>query len=197
MAVVNGDPAWCRHATGVTTAGGTFDHWTIHAGSNPEIEARCAAWVRRNLRGYTGMLNVETIGGTIIEAHLRFSDQWPDLYGAGWVEALVGLYSNRAWRFPDADRRDGFSVILFAPHGRRYRHPTAELIESVKRIPSVSSIQIPFHEGRAPEDHAMPPGGFRVAIVNAWDLEGGRVAREQLATHFLSDAPLGGIRAIG
>ena len=33
--------------------------------------------------GYTGMVNFETIGGRIIEAHLRFADQWPDLYGGG------------------------------------------------------------------------------------------------------------------
>jgi hypothetical protein len=52
--------------------------------------------VHRHLGGYTGMLNVETIGGTIIEAHLRFADQWPDLYGAGWVEAVVGLYEHGA-----------------------------------------------------------------------------------------------------
>jgi hypothetical protein len=40
-------------------------------------------------RGYTGILNTETIGGRMIEVHLRMSDQWPDLYGAGWVDALV------------------------------------------------------------------------------------------------------------
>ena len=27
------------------------------------------------------MINLETIGGRIIEVHLRFADQWPDLYG--------------------------------------------------------------------------------------------------------------------
>jgi hypothetical protein len=37
------------------------------------------------------MLNLETIGGTIIEVHLRFADQWLDLYGPGWVDAVVWL----------------------------------------------------------------------------------------------------------
>ena len=45
------------------------------------------------------MLNLETIGGTIIEAHLRFADQWPDLYGPGWVDALVRLYEQGEWDF--------------------------------------------------------------------------------------------------
>ena len=91
--------------------------------------AYCGAWVHRHLAGYTGMLNVETIGGTIIEAHLRFTDQWPDLYGAGWVEAIVALYENGAWNFADADRREGYSVVLFGPNGVRYRHPPAALVE--------------------------------------------------------------------
>ena len=73
------------------------------------------------------MLNLETIGGTIIEAHLRFADQWPDLYGPGWVDALVGLYENGDWDFYDDDRSEGYSVVLFGPNGRRYRHPPQAL----------------------------------------------------------------------
>ncbi len=30
----------------------------------------------------------------------------------------------------------------------------------------------------------MPPGGFRLAIVNCWDLDAGRHARERLALRF-------------
>ena len=37
-------------------------------------------------------------------------------------------------------------------------------------MPGVTSVQITFHEDRAPEHHAMPPGGFRLAIVNGFDL---------------------------
>ena len=47
-------------------------------------------------------------------------------------------------------------------------------------MPGVSSVQITFHEDKAPEHHAMPPGGFRLAIVNALSLEAGQVARETL-----------------
>jgi hypothetical protein len=35
----------------------------------------------------------------------------------------------------------------------------------------------------------MPPGGFRVAIVNAFDLEKGEAAREVLRKHFLGAEP--------
>jgi len=55
-------------------------------------------------------------------------------------------------------------------------------------MPGVSSVQVTFHEDKEPERHAMPPGGFRLAIVNAFDLDAGRAAREMLRTHFLVGA---------
>ncbi len=184
IAVEDGEPKWWRHATGVSAGEGTFDFWTVHGEPYAEIERRCGAWVRKNLRLYSGMLNLETIGGTIIEAHLRFADQWPDLYGKGWVDALVRFYQTGQWEFDDQNRRDGFSVVLFGPHGR-YRHPPRAVVDDILRAPGISSVQITFHEDKAPEAHAMPPGGFRLAIVNAWDLAAGRAARETLRGFFL------------
>jgi hypothetical protein len=187
VAVVGGRLAWMRHATGRPTRDGMFDYWTVHAAPIPEIVAPLAAWTARHLSGYTGMLNVETIGGVIIEVHLRFADQWPDLYGPGWVEALVALYRDRAWRFADADRRDGFSLALFGESGRRYRHPPPSLVRDVLAIAGVSSVQITFHEEKPAAHHANPPGGFRVALVNAVDLAAGLRGRELLAGWFFKD----------
>ncbi|MDP2332533.1 MAG: hypothetical protein Q8M19_17730 [Reyranella sp.] len=184
VAVVDGHPRWWRHASGLASGDGTFDHWEIHAGAVPAVEGWCGAWCRRHLAGYTGMVNLETIGGRIIEVHLRFADQWPDLYGAGWVEALVRLYVMGEWRFDDSHRRTGYSVVLFVPHGPRYRHPPVALRQTIARMPGVSSLQITFHEDVAADRHAMPPGGFRVAIINCWDRTAGNAARERLLDHF-------------
>jgi len=186
VAVVAGTPRWWRHVTGAPSGEGTFDHWIVHAAGDPLIEDYCGAWIRRHLRGYTGIINIESIGGRMIEVHLRISDQWPDLYGAGWVEALVRLYDEKRWVFADRDRRDGYSVVLFAPHGTRYRHPPPSLVTQVKQLRDVSSVQITFHEDKEPEQHAMPPGGFRLAVINAWSLAAGRAGREILRTHFLA-----------
>jgi hypothetical protein len=188
IAVVEGEARWSRHVTGKPSGEGTFDYWIVHAEPDAAIESHCAPWIEKNLAGYTGMLNVETIGGKIIEAHLRFADQWPDLYGPGWVDALVGLYEHHDWDFYDEDRSEGYSVVLFGPHGRNYRHPPTALVEEIKRTPGVTSVQITFHEDWPLERHAMPPGGFRLAIVNGFDLEAALRARERLKDYFLGAA---------
>lgn len=185
VAVVDGAARWWRHAAGVPLGEGMFDHWIVLAEARPEIERPVADWLRANLRGYTGMVNLETIGGRIIEVHLRFADQWPDLYGGRpWVEAMVRLYRDGVWEYDDTTRREGYSVVLFGSHGLQYRHPPAELLAEIRAAPEVTSVQVTFHEDRPPGWHAMPPGGFRLAIVNTRDLETGRRARERLAVSF-------------
>ena len=189
VAVVKGRPKWWRHASGIPRPGGTFDRWIVHAEPYPQIETGCGAWIATHLRGYTGMLNLETIGGRIIEVHLRFADQWPDLYGEGWVEALVRLYAERRWRFADHDRRTGHSVVLFGPPGIRPRAPNPSTVATIRADDKISSVQITFHPGRAAFLHAMPPGGFRIAIVNTFDLAAGRKARRLLEKSISSPRP--------
>ncbi len=183
VVVVEGVPQWWRNVTGRPAGEGTFDYWIVQAGPDAAIEVDCGKWVQNYLAGYTGMLNLETVGGTIIEAHLRFADQWPDLYGPGWIDAVVALYETGGWDFYDEDRSEGYSVVLFGPHGR-YRHPPPDLTEAIRQMPGITSLQITFHEDRAPEQHAMPPGGFRLAIVNGFDLDQCLAARARLKAHF-------------
>ncbi len=183
-AVESGRMVWSRHATGVPWHGGMFKHWTIHADPRHSLNSYLGNWVARHMAGYTGMVNFETIGGTIIEAHLRFADQWCDLYGDGWVEALVTLYRDGVWNFRDDQRVDGYSVPLFTRHGNSFRHPPANVRKQVLSIPGVRSLQVTFHETKSLEDHPMPPGGFRLAIVNGTDLEQASEARRFLARQF-------------
>ena len=188
VAVVDGRACWWRHTTGVALGDGTFDYWTVLAEPLPAIEAYAGDWLLRNLRGYSGCVNLETIGGTIIEAHLRFADQWVDLYGAGWLDAVVELYTHGRWAFTDGDRRTGYSVVLFGRHGVRWTIDHAQ-VETLRHVPGVSSIQVTFHPDRPPDTHAMPPGGFRLAIVNCRDLAAGMLVRERLTRLFRAAEP--------
>ena len=185
-AVIDGEAVWWRHTIGKSLERGTFDHWVVLREARSEIEQYCGDWLRSHLKGYTGCVNFETIGAKIIEAHLRFADQWPDLYGPGWIEAVVALYASGNWRFCDDSRETGYSVTLFGAHGPHYRKPDAEAVNEFLSWPGISSIQMTFHEDQAPELHSMPPGGFRLAIINCWNPETGFKVRERLATMFRS-----------
>ncbi len=186
VVVVEGEPRWWRHTIGKTLGKGMFDYWTVLAEPQPEIEAYCGTWVRDHLRDYSGAVNFETIGDKIIEAHLRFTDQWPDLYGLGWIESIVELYANKRWCFADEHRRTGYSVVLFGEHGRCYQKVDQSTVADLLTRPAISSLQITFHADKPPAAHAMPPGGFRLAIVNCWDLTAGFAVREKLTQLFAS-----------
>jgi len=202
MAVVEGKALWHAHARGIPLPGGAFDYWEIFSGratpagsergdSTRGLAEKLAGWIERNLAGYTGMVNIETLGGTIIEAHLRHTDQWPDLYGEGWVERLVTLHEQGRWPESETALTGGYSVVFFGPHRERYDKPAPEEIEAIRRrYPSVSSIQLSFNETKPCAWHAMPDGGFRLAIVNTHDLETGRRVRERLALRFWSTQKL-------
>jgi hypothetical protein len=181
-ALRDGVALWWRHTTGTPGPAGTFDYWTVHAEPDAALERYLEAWIGRHLGGFTGVVNFETIGGRIIECHLRMAEQWLDLNGPGWLSAVVGLYARKEWRFA-AEPREGYSVVLFAPHGRHWSIDRRVVAKFLTR-PGISSIQITFVEQEAPEEHAMPPGGFRLAIVNSVNLEAGMRVRATMARDF-------------
>ena len=185
VAVVRGQARWCRHAIGYALPRGMFDYWTVHARPRPRLSGYLGRWIQRHLPGFTGIANFETIGGKIIECHLRMgSEQWVDLNGPGWLQSVVRLYTAGRWQF-GTPPRTGYSVVLFGQHGVVYAiDPDA--VNELRRSPGISSIQITFDRSRPREQHAMPPGGFRLAIVNCWDLAAGCAVRRRFTALFRS-----------
>src|SRR4029453_1965553 len=116
----------------------------------------------------------------IIEVHLRFSDQWPDLYGAGWIEALVRLYRDGVWDYADGDRREGYSVVLFGPHGLQYWHPDRELVDELLKDPQVTSVQITFHENQPMK--ARSAFASRSSTAGSWTPAGMRASASRCAS---------------
>jgi hypothetical protein len=86
-----GEPRWFAHTRGSDRKDASRSiYWQVGI-ELPDVEAWVAAWVRQNLSGYTGICNIELIGGRPIEAHLRGSNGFFDLYGPGFVAAWVAL----------------------------------------------------------------------------------------------------------
>ncbi len=184
VALVGGAPRWWSHTEGRRLPGGRFDYWTVLGRPLPRLEAYCRRWIRRHLRGFTGIVNFESISGKIIECHLRMSEQWIDLHGPGWLERVVDLYARGRWRF-DVPPRRGYSLALFGAHGQ-YHWIDPAVVRRLRETSGVSSIQITFDPRRPLAQHAMPPGGFRLAIVNCWDLAIGQATRDRLARAFVT-----------
>lgn len=183
VAVVRGRARWRRHALGSALPYGMFDYWTVQARPSPQLSSHLGRWIQRHLPGFTGIVNFETIGGKIIECHLRMgSEQWVDLNGPGWLQSVVRLYTTGRWEFASRPRT-GYSVALFGQHGIAYT-VDPESVDELRRTPGISSIQITFDPTRPRELHAMPPGGFRLAIVNCWDLAAGCAVRRRLRALF-------------
>ncbi len=89
--VQDGEPRWFAHTRGSDLKDASRSvYWAIGV-ELPEIEAWVGDWVRRNLAGYTGICNIELIGGKPIEAHLRGSNGFFDLYGPDFIPAWVAL----------------------------------------------------------------------------------------------------------
>ena len=131
---------------------------------------------RKHLAGYTGMVNFETIGGRIIEAHLRFADQWPDLYGPGWVEALVRLYATANGTIADTNRADGYSVVLFGPHGPAYRHPPCSWSSRSAASPAYPACRSPSMRTRTRRTTPCRPAGSASRSSTPIDLAAGQAA---------------------
>jgi hypothetical protein len=183
-AVVRGEVKWMRHALGFPWHRGMFTHWVIENTQRPELNQFLSSWSKQHLADYTGMMNFETIGGHIIETHLRFADQWCDIYGKPWIDAVVNLYADGVWALKHEQQRAGYSIPLFLKHGGVPPHPNEKLQELIRAMPHVSSLQITYYESRSDKSHPMPPGGFRLGLINSYDYKAGLAARDLLATGF-------------
>ncbi|QGU33791.1 hypothetical protein [Thermochromatium tepidum] len=95
-----GEVVWLAH----TSASERKDHarpiyWEVGV-ERPELDGYVRDWVGRHLTGYTGLCNLELIGGRPIEAHLRGSNGFFELYGPGFVPAWVALMDNEPFAPP-------------------------------------------------------------------------------------------------
>ncbi|KAL2856471.1 hypothetical protein BJY01DRAFT_263519 [Aspergillus pseudoustus] len=192
IAVLAGKPVWFSHARGTPGPQQTFDYWEVNVSVDPSVQAYIATFVKTHLAEYTGMLNMETIGGKIIEIHLRFSPQWPDLYGSWFLPSIVDLYSGKRWTGPSnmeiyqtKKTRVGYSVVLFDEE--KYASVGATLPDSALRqletMFSVESITLWYNPKMPLETYPRPPGGFRVAWINGFDLAQCELAREVLRNY--------------
>lgn len=110
--VENGEVRWFAHTRGSDQKDAARPiYWEIGVNLS-EREPWIANWVRQNLAGYTGICNIELIGGCPIEAHLRGSNGFFDFYGPEFLPAWAALCDGEPWN-PPPTVPGGFIISVF------------------------------------------------------------------------------------
>ncbi len=100
---------------------------------------------------------------------------------AGSVTAETAIVAGGCFWCVEADfeKVKGVSEVVSGYTGGGLKNPTYKNHEG-----HLEAVQITFDPDKPDAQHAMPPRGFRLAIVNCWDLDVGRQARADLQRAF-------------
>jgi hypothetical protein len=135
--VEDGEVRWFAHTRGSNEKDAARPiYWEIGVDLS-EREPWIADWVRRNLAGYSGICNIELIGGRPIEAHLRGSNGFFDFYGPDFIPAWVALCDGEPWN-PPPPVTGGFIISVFgaADLGETNRKAAADAGVDLQSDPS-------------------------------------------------------------
>jgi hypothetical protein len=110
--VRDGRAVWFAHTRGADAKDRERPiYWEIGA-DLPELEPVLEDWVAKHLQGYSGLCNLEMIGGRPIEVHLRGSNGFFDFYGPQFIPAWVALVDGTGFAPPPAIP-GGFVISVF------------------------------------------------------------------------------------
>ena len=122
-------------------------------------------WCCIHFAGHTGVINLEIIDGIVIESHQRMSPQFIDLYGDGWLEAVVHLYEHKEWDFQSHDL-EGYSIpIRVEKQNAVYSFSPESLLQARMLATSVQEFTDPM-EYPYNDEHTL-----RLAVVNSFVLK--------------------------
>lgn len=166
---------WCEHLDGVQTSSDCLVQagralWFAHTRGSaekdasrsvywevgvdlPGVDRQLTDWVAAQLDGYTGLCNIELIGGRPIEAHLRGSNGFFDLYGPDFIPAWVALMDGEPFEIPPPIP-GGLIVSLFGE---------GELDGERRRLIESAGVEI----------HPDPHTPDRIAILRCHDRDAG------------------------
>jgi len=187
LALANGDIKWSKTWIGQPhpcKSPGVMSHWATREAS-PASERSVEHWVESNLAGFTGMVNLETIGGRVIECHLRVGDSLylgnPDL-----LQSMVDLYEKGTWSFQES-MEDFYIIPIWISRNLDVcwpKKPGAKesVLDIVKSNFNVWSIEV--------EDDwpANPVSMKRIMFLGCTELSKGKEAASRIQSIFDSES---------
>lgn len=110
--VEQGRARWFAHTRASDERDGARPlYWEVGA-HLPHLEPILAGLVRHHLPGYTGVCNIELIGGQPVEMHLRGSNGFFDFYGPEFLRAWVALVDGQRFA-PPPPIPGGYVISVF------------------------------------------------------------------------------------
>jgi hypothetical protein len=173
FAVDNGTVTFHLVMEGKPIGRGMFDYWqSIKIDSG--FALRLAKWIQDALPDYTGMVNLETIGGKIIEVHLRWGDSWCS-GDATLLQAVVDLYAGKHWNYKNISK-EFFIFPIWGDPKRKYQIPR-EVANEIELNTLIGDLE---HEEGGP----TPPGGQRLALFSTHERKYGLQLRRRVIAAF-------------
>ncbi len=149
---------------------GAFDYWESLSVSLPES----INLLMSKLGDYTGCLNVECIGGIIIDCHLRIGDIH-QLHDDTIIKNIVALYTHKEWNLDSVSKK----VFLFPVWSLKDQNPssiiTDEEMEILCQDPDIISYKIDTGEGSNPQNI------YRMFNITSKSYSAGIELRDKLA----------------
>ncbi|WPL19632.1 hypothetical protein Thiowin_04769 [Thiorhodovibrio winogradskyi] len=156
--VDQGEARWFAHTRASDARDGARPlYWEVGA-RMPHLEPILGGLVRHHLPGYSGLCNIELIGGQPVEMHLRGSNGFFDFYGPEFMPAWVALVDGQRFEPPPAIP-GGYVISVFGKG-----EPAPELIKAAQ----AQGVRV------QPDNHTKD----RLAILRTRDLDAGlQIAR--------------------
>ena len=113
--VVHGSPRWGVAARGEPVPGklGQFFRWTVYSDIEPSVYCAQRDEIKAALPHFTGVVNVESIEGQVVEVHFRPSAEFFPLYGDDVITRLMDTANNLPG---DQPARAKGGVVQVIPH---------------------------------------------------------------------------------
>ena len=186
IAILNGEPVWHYSMEAIKDDNGSFLAFRQHMSYDID---KLKPWLDEYMSDFTGIVNIECIGGVPIEVHLRMSAEFMDLYGGDcWLRAVVDLYENGRWEYRDT-MPPGYCYLARIPKSKE----AAECVPHfdpglVKSLESQGvTIRLTNDEGE-PLKNCLANDEFtyRIAIINGYDPDICEEVRDVLKNHVLA-----------
>ena len=169
-----GKPEHVVTFVGHPLSGRRFDYWETVDTPRAVLDY-VHGWLARHLPDFTGCVNLETIGGCIIEVHLRMGDI-KRIADRALMQAVVDVYAGKPWRY-EGPLPPYYLMVLWGDEGVDYRADPTRIAEIRDRMPLVDIYGTGWRKNN-------PPGAQRLAQIGCFDFDDGVRARAELAMVF-------------